>query len=236
MPLSPNRYSPRTISPSVDKRKPTPKHVLLIDNQPVCHHGLERIFNHSNEFSFNGFASSLDDAIQPIQEPDIVALDIAVPKCRGIAAIKDLKRRFSQSVILVITSHDEILFAERCLKAGANGYLMKTAPKEAFIKAFQAIAKGHLHVSDRIRSRILDRVNQHSSEIDETPHVELLSDRELLIVHHISQSKNNQEIAHELQISRKSIESHRSRIKSKLKLDSPNELIRFAMCLRSSLG
>jgi DNA-binding NarL/FixJ family response regulator len=220
----------------VDKRKPTPKHVLLIDNQPVCHHGLERIFNHSNEFSFNGFASSLDDAVQPIQEPDIVALDIAVPKCRGIAAIKDLKRRFSQSVILVITSHDEILFAERCLKAGANGYLMKTAPKEAFIKAFQAMAKGHLHVSDRIRSRILDRVNQHSSEIDETPHVERLSDRELLIVHHISQAKNNQEIAHELQISPKSIQSHRSRIKSKLKLDSPNELIRFAMSLRSSLG
>lgn len=94
------------------------------------------------------------DAVQPKQEPDIVAIDIAVAKCKGIASIKDLKRRFTKSVILVITSHDELLFAERCLKAGINGYLMKTASKEALIKASHDIAEGHLHVSDRIRSRL----------------------------------------------------------------------------------
>lgn len=178
----------------------------------------------------------MDDAVQPKQEPDIVAIDIAVAKCKGIASIKDLKRRFSKSVIFVLTSHDELLFAERCLKAGANGYLMKTASKEALIKAFHEIAGGHLHVSDRIRSRILNRVSGHSTEPDDTSNVDRLSDRELLIVQHISQSKNNQEIANELQISQKTIESHRSRIKFKLELDSPNELIRFAMQLRSALA
>ncbi|MGK0241283.1 MAG: DNA-binding NarL/FixJ family response regulator [Candidatus Pelagisphaera sp.] len=220
----------------MDKRNHTPKHVLLIDDHPVCRHGLERIFNNSNEFSFDEFSTSVDDAVQPKQEPDIVALDIAIAKCKGIASIKDLKRRFPKSAILVITSHDELLFAERCLKAGANGYLMKTASKEALIKAFHEMAEGHLHVSDRIRSRILNRVSGYSSELDETPHVDRLSDRELLIVQHISQSKNNQEIAQELQISQKTIESHRSRIKSKLELDSPNELIRFAMRLRTALA
>lgn len=220
----------------MDKRNRTPKHVLLIDDHPVCQHGLERIFNNSNEFSFDGFATSVDDAVQPKQEPDIVAIDIAVAKCKGIASIKDLKRRFTKSVILVITSHDERLFAERCLKAGANGYLMKTASKEALIKAFHDIAEGHLHVSDRIRSRILNRVSGHSTELDDTPHVDRLSDRELLVLQHISQSKNNLEIANELQISQKTIESHRSRIKFKLQLDSPNELIRFAMRLGSALA
>ncbi|MGY8696855.1 MAG: response regulator transcription factor [Verrucomicrobiia bacterium] len=188
----------------MDKRNHKPKHVLLIDDHPVCRHGLERIFNNSNEFSFDEFSTSVDDAVQPKQEPDIVALDIAIAKCKGMA--------------------------------GANGYLMKTASKEALIKAFHEMAEGHLHVSNRIRSRILNRVSGYSSELDETPHVDRLSDRELLIVQHISQSKNNQEIAQELQISQKTIESHRSRIKSKLELDSPHELIRFAMRLRTALA
>ena len=218
----------------MDTRNHKPKHVLLIGDQPVCRHGLERIFNGTSEFAFDGFATNLEDAIVSNREPDIVAIDIAVAKCQGIAAIKRLKRRFSKSVVLVITSHDENLFAERCLKAGANGYLMKTAPESELVKAFRDVASGRIHVSDRIRSRILSRVTSRHSDQDEL-NFDRLSDRELLIVHHISQSKNNQEIANELQISTKTIETHRSRIKSKLQLGSPNDLIRFAMRLQTAL-
>lgn len=218
----------------MDNLNNKPKHVLLIDDQPVCRHGLERIFNDIIEFSFDGFASSMEDAIIPIREPDIVAIDIAIANCKGIAAIKDLKRRFSKSVILVITSHDELLFAERCLKAGANGYLMKSASEALLVKAFRDVAHGHLHVSERIRSIILSRISGKKTDIEKL-HFDRLSDRELLIVQHISQSKNNQEIAKDLQISTKTIESHRSRIKSKLELGSPSELVRFAMRLQTAL-
>lgn len=217
----------------MDTNSKSPKRVLLIDNQPVCRHGLERILKDFEEFSFEGFAKSLEEALAPPSPPDIIALDIVVAKSQGIAAIKDLKRRFPRAVVLVVTAHDEILFAERCLKAGANGYLMKTAPMTDLIQAFRDVSKGALHVSQRMKTRMLNRIAGEACETEQV-RFDRLSDREILIVQHIGQSLNNQEIANELQISVKTIESHRSRIKSKLELSSPNELIRYAMRLKGS--
>ncbi len=218
----------------MDIQTDKPKRILLIDDQPVCRLGLERILRDFDEFTFDGYASSLEKALAPSRSPDIIAIDIETAKSRGVSAIKDLKRTFPKAVILVITSHDEILFAERCLKAGAQGYLMKTAPKTALVQAFKDVSHGHLHLSDRMRARMLGRLN---GETDDTNTVDFdrLSDRELLIVQHIGQSRNNREIANQLHISVKTIESHRSRIKSKLSLHTPNELIRFAMRLQDSM-
>ncbi|MCH6255553.1 response regulator transcription factor [Puniceicoccaceae bacterium K14] len=207
--------------------------ILFIDEQPICGYGLKRILSSNQNFHVEGMVDHLSD-LRSHYRPDIIALEISVAKSKGIAAIKDLRRQFPSTNVLVFTGHDELLFAERCLKAGARGYLMKSAPESEIVKAFKSVASGNLYISERLRSRILNRISGNSSEEEMHNCIDQLSDRELLIVQHIGQSKNNQEIASELQISIKTIESHRSRIKSKLQLSSPNELVRYAMRLHNS--
>ena len=164
------------------------------------------------------------------QRPDLIILDISAAKSKGIASIRELKHRFPNAPILVLTSHDESLFAERCLKSGASGFVMKTAGPEAILQAIRGVASGELHVSELVKTLMLRRLsNPRSNEIGGG--FDRLSDRELLIVEQIGLSKNNKEIAQELQISVKTIESHRSRIKAKLQLDSPQDLMRYAMRL-----
>ncbi|MEM9159697.1 MAG: response regulator transcription factor [Verrucomicrobiota bacterium] len=218
----------------MDRKKRLLKRILLIDEQPVCKDGLEHILEDSADFHLQSFCSSLDDLTNDLpNKPDLIAIDISVARSKGIAAIRELKTRFPLGYILVLTGHDEVLFAERCLKAGAKGYLMKTANKDELINALKNVAEGNLHVSERMRARMLTRLSGLSGSQDEVD-FDRLSDRELLIVQHIGQSKNNKEIANELQISIKTIESHRSRIKSKLQLSSPNELVRYAMKLQKA--
>lgn len=209
-----------------------PKKILLIDEQPICRSGLESLLNESTPFTLLGFSTSLDGVEPSSISPDIIAIDIVVAKAKGIGAIKDLKRKFSSTSIVVVTSHDETLFAERCLRAGAKGYLMKTASLSELIQALSDVSKGRLYLSPKMRALILNRMSGHEAERSRS-RFERLSDRELLIVQHISQSLDNREIAKQMKISIKTIESHRSRIKSKLELSSPSELVRFAMRLQN---
>ncbi len=208
------------------------KQILLIDEQPICRSGLESLLTESKSFALLGYSNTLE-GIEPVSiSPDIIAIDIVVAKANGIGAIKDLKRKFPNASILVTTSHDEMLFAERCLRAGAQGYLMKTAPLTELIQALSDVSTGRLYLSPKMRTLILNRMSGHEAERGRS-RFERLSDRELLIVQHISQSMDNREIAKQMKISIKTIESHRSRIKSKLELSSPSELVRFAMRLQN---
>lgn len=97
------------------------KQILLIDEQPICRLGLENILFESDEFELAAFISSVEESLLNACNPDLVLIDIVVDKSRGIGVIKDLKRRYASAPILVATSHDETLFAERCLRAGAKG-------------------------------------------------------------------------------------------------------------------
>jgi len=221
-----------TLFISVEQQANDPKKVLLIDEQPVCREGMESLFKKTNRFTLLGFSSVLDHLDSSPISPDIIALDIVVAKSNGIGAIKDLKRKFANAPILVVTSHDESLFAERCLRAGAKGYVMKTASLDDLMQAFNEISGGRLYLSSKMRGLILNRMSGHEAERTRS-RFERLSDRELLIVQHISQSMDNREIAKQMKISIKTIESHRSRIKSKLELSSPSELVRFAMRLQN---
>ncbi len=190
------------------------------------------MFNETSQFSLLGFSTRLEGIDPSAINPDVIALDIVVARSNGIGAIKELKRKFPSAPILVVTSHDESLFAERCLRAGAQGYSMKTAPLDDLMQAFSEVSQGKLYLSPKMRARILSRMSGHEAERSSS-RFERLSDRELLIVQHISQSMDNREIAKQMKISVKTIESHRSRIKSKLELSSPSELVRFAMRLQN---
>lgn len=217
----------------MDIQTNTSRSILFIDEQPICGYGLKRILSSNPDFHIEGTVNYLS-GLRDHYNPAIIALEISVAKSKGIAAIKDLRRQFPGAGVLILTGHDELLFAERCLKAGSKGYLMKSAPETEVIKAFNAVASGNIYISERLRSKILNRISGNTIEEEIHNCIDQLSDRELLIVQHIGQSKNNQEIASELQISIKTIESHRSRIKSKLQLSSPNELVRYAMRLHNS--
>lgn len=218
----------------MEKKNSHRKLVLSIDESPVYGHGMSRILSQNAEFEFLGQVETIDAALNlPGDEPEIIALDLSVAKCQGIAAIKELLCRYPSAAVLILTAHDEVLFAERCLKAGARGYLMKTSAPAQVIEALGDVALGNLHVSELLRSQMLQRLSGKSG-VGFASEFDRLSDRELLIVQHIGQSKNNKEIAHELQISVKTIESHRSRIKAKLRLTSPNELVRYALKLQNA--
>ena len=210
----------------------SPKNILLIDEQPICRLGLESLIEQYPQFNLLGFATKLDDVEPSSISPDVTAIDIVVAKTNGIGALKDLKRKFSHASILVVTSHDESLFAERCLRAGAQGFSMKTAPLEELIQALDDVSRGRLYLSSKMRNLILNRMSGHEAGRSRSL-FERLSDRELLIVQHISQSMDNREIAKQMKISIKTIESHRSRIKSKLELSSSSEMARFAMRLQN---
>lgn len=193
---------------------------------------MESLIEQYPQFNLLGFATNLEGVEPSSISPDVIAIDIVVAKTNGIGAIKDLKRKFSNASILVVTSHDESLFAERCLRAGAQGFSMKTAPLEELIQALDDVSSGRLYLSSKMRTLILNRMSGHEAERSRS-RFERLSDRELLIVQHISQSMDNREIAKQMKISIKTIESHHSRIKSKLELSSPSELVRFAMRLQN---
>ena len=207
------------------------RNVLIVDEQPVCYEGLRRILSRSREFRIVGHARSISESRNYALETDIAIIDISAAKPQGVASIRELRNELRDVPLLILTSHDELLFAERCLKCGARGYLMKTASHNEILTALHSVANGNLHISDRVRSHMLKRLNGQYSDPNYFD-LDRLSDRELLIVQHISQSKNNKEIADELKISVKTIESHRSRIKSKLKLSNASDLVRLAIKLQ----
>lgn len=208
----------------------SPKAILLVDAQPVCRHGVERLISKLPSLQIAAQANDLAEALAlPPDGIDLVIFDLAAARSKGISALRDLKLHFRGATLFVLTTHDERLFAERCLKAGASGYLMKSAPLDEIRDAIAKSAAGQLHVSDRLKALMISRLTNPRRE--DGPAFDRLSDKELLIVQQIGLSKNNKEIARELQISVKTIESHRSRIKTKLRLGTPQELMRYAIRL-----
>lgn len=208
-----------------------PTRVLVIDEQPIYRYGLEELFRNSDDFEVCGFANAINGVVPSIEPPDIIALDIVVDKSNGIGAIKELNRRFPRASVLIASSHDERIFAERCLRAGAKGYVMKTAPIEEHLEAFKYLTEGNLYLSPNMKRGLLNRMSGHEAT-DSSALFNRLSNRELLIIQHIGESMDNREIAKQMKISVKTIESHRSRIKSKLELSSPGELVRIATRLK----
>lgn len=205
------------------------KKILLIDDQPVCYLGLHRILKNSPNYEISFCADSIPESLNP-SSIDLVILDICTAKGKGLSVIKEIKHRFTRAPLLILTSHNESLFAERCLKSGAYGFVMKTASEDTILHAIEEVTNGSIYVSSQVKSLMLNRLGKNDSGSTYSG-FERLSDRELLVVEQIGLSKNNKEIAKELQINIKTIESHRSRIKAKLRLGSAQELMRYAMKL-----
>ncbi len=199
---------------------------MLVDDHPIVRHGLRQLIDQEDDMEVGAEAGDADSALREVElhQPDILIVDIHLGGTNGIDLIKNIRARIGNIPILVISLHEESLFAERALKAGANGYIMKRELTDKIMFALRKVLSGEMYVSDSILSKILHKVSvggvrETKSDMD------FLSDRELDVFRLIGQGYTTRQIADQLHLSIKTIETYRTRVKEKLNLQSTNELL-----------
>jgi DNA-binding NarL/FixJ family response regulator len=202
--------------------------VLLVDDHPIVRQGLTQLINQEQDLAVCGHAEDANGALHAIAayRPDIVILDISLNGPDGLDVLKDIRMRDEALPVLVLSMHDESLYAERALRAGANGYIMKQEATERVLQAIRRIRGGEVYVSDRIAKRLLRQVV--SSPAPGKSPMEALTDRELAVFRLIGKGRGTREIADELYISVKTVETYQAHIKEKLSLKNARELVQHA--------
>jgi DNA-binding NarL/FixJ family response regulator len=202
--------------------------VLLVDDHPIVRQGLTQLINQEPDMTVCGQAEDGHGVLRAIavHKPDIVILDISLNGPDGLAVLKDIRMSHAALPVLVLSMHDESLYAERVLRAGANGYIMKQEATERVLEAIRSIRRGEVYVSDRIARRLLRQVV--SSPADGKPPMEALTDRELAVFRLIGKGRSTREIADDLHVSVKTVESYQAHIKEKLSLRNSRELVQHA--------
>ncbi|HTV40900.1 MAG TPA: response regulator transcription factor [Candidatus Sulfotelmatobacter sp.] len=203
--------------------------VLVLDDQPLVREGLIRIINREKDLTCCGAVESIASARYEVaaHEPDLVLMDILLPDGCGLDFIKYLSLEHPSVPVLVVSQCDETLYAERVLKAGARGYLMKNHATSAIPAAIRAVLAGELHVSPKIAALALHQMAGRKSGVQRDGPGNL-TDRELQIFQLLGAGVNTRDIAGKLHLSIKTIETHRENIKRKLKLSSAADLIRYS--------
>ena len=214
------------------KKKPTstaPKKVLLVDDHPIMRQGLALLISSDPGFVICGEAETAAQALEAARttKPDIVLTDITLPGKNGIELIKDLLAMYPGLPVLVLSMHDESMYAERVLRAGGRGYVMKQEGGQKLLDAIRRVLAGGIFVSDRMSANILEIFSGHRDESSGSP-VSRLSDREFEVFQLIGQGRSTKEIAASLNLSAKTVEVHRLNIKQKLDIHTAGELIHYA--------
>ena len=204
--------------------------VMVVDDHPVMREGLTRIINLERDLHVCGEASTADQALKdiPVFKPDIIILDLTLTASNGLDLIKDMKLRSLKSLILVLSMHDESLYAERALRAGAKGYIMKQEASAEILKAIRLILAGEIYLSEKMSAKMLHKMADNKSDGKSLPEGSL-SDRELQVFQLIGQGRSTHDIAELLHISVKTVESYRGHIKVKMDLKNAHELTQHAV-------
>ena len=205
--------------------------ILIVDDHPMMRQGLAQLVNNEPDLAVCCEAENAHQALAAIDKarPDLVLADITLPDKGGIELIKDIQAMHPGLAVLVISMHDESLYAERVLRAGGRGYIMKQEGGKKLMEAIRQVLSGQIYVSEKMSARILESFSgRRSPGADKSP-VENLTDREFEVFQLIGQGKGTRQIAEKLHLSVKTVEVHRVNIKTKLKLESATELIRFAV-------
>jgi len=207
-----------------------PTRVLLVDDHPIVRQGLARLISQEEDLDVCGEAGDVPGAIQAVNDlhPDIVVADLSLNEGSGIDLIKTLRTQSPEIPILVLTMHEESFYAERALRAGARGYLTKQEASEKILTAVRQVVRGELYVSDRLSPKLLQRLITGAPDSDD-PLVSRLSDRELQVFLLIGEGRGTQEIADQLNLSVKTIETYRAHLKEKLDLKDARELVQYAI-------
>jgi len=202
--------------------------VLIVDDHPIVRRGLADLIGSRADLEICGEADGVAEALRQVEAapPDLVLVDLTLRGGHGLKLIEAIADRHPQVKALVSSMHDESLFAERALRAGASGYISKQEPPERLIEALRQVLRGEIYLSPRMAGRLLHRVTSGEA-LDKTP-VESLSDRELEVFQMIGQGQTTKQIAQTLSLSHKTVEAHREKIKAKLCLKNSSELSRHA--------
>lgn len=203
--------------------------IFIVDDHPIMRQGLALLINHEPDLEMCGEAADARAALSGVLEskPDLVIIDISLPGKNGLELIKDLKASADRVLMLVHSMHDESLYVERVLRAGAHGYIMKQEGGKKVMDAIRKVLRGEIYVSPEMSGKILEIFSGRRPS--STDPVEALSDRQFEIFQIIGQGKGTRAIAEGLNVSVKTIDAHRAHIKEKLGLKSGNELVRFAV-------
>jgi DNA-binding NarL/FixJ family response regulator len=231
---SPSRARQAVNEPAItaNKRKESPrKRIFLVDDHPMMRDGMGRLIDSEPGLMCCGGAKSAEEAVSEIPRctPDLVITDITLPKRSGLELIKDLAATNPEIPVFVYSMHDESFYAERALRAGAKGYLMKEAGSEKMLEAIRHVLAGEISVSPAIASKILKVFSAPQPRGGSHSPVENLTDREFDVFQLIGQGKSTKEIAAQLHLSHKTVAVHRGHIKEKLSLTSSSELVHQAI-------
>jgi len=204
--------------------------ILIVDDHPIVRQGLAELVNHENDLAVCGQAEDAHQAMKAIKElrPEMAVIDISLKETSGIELIKDINVRYPKLPVLALSMHDESLYAERALRAGAKGYIMKAEATEKVITAIRKILNGEIYVSDKMAAKMVRQLVGGRTEISTSP-VERLSDRELEVFHLIGKGYGTRQISERLHLSMKTIETYRAHIKEKLNLANAAELLQYAI-------
>jgi len=214
------------------KKSPSDKtRIFIVDDHPLLRKGLSELINQESDMMVVGEADDAPSGIKGITtiKPDLVIVDISLKSMNGLELIKNIKVLDPSIQVLVLSMHDESVYALRVLKAGAKAYVMKQEMVDKVMEAIRRIRAGKVFVSDRVATQMLRTVVDGGDPGRNSP-VDSLSDRELEIVALIGNGTATREIAEKLHISIKTVESHRAHIKDKLKLENATQLVQF--CVR----
>jgi DNA-binding NarL/FixJ family response regulator len=204
--------------------------VFVVDDHPIVRQGLALLINREQDLVVCGEAEDAQSAMQSVNavRPDIMVVDISLSGPDGLDLLKDVRMRHPDLPVLILSMHDESIYAERALRAGAQGYIMKQEATEKVLVALRRILSHEIYVSERIANRMLQRyIGSPSSE--RASSVADLTDRELEVFRLIGEGHSTRQIAEELHISVKTVESYQAHIKEKLSLRTARELVQHAI-------
>jgi DNA-binding NarL/FixJ family response regulator len=203
--------------------------VLLVDDHPIVRQGLALFIDREPDLTVCGQADDASSALKAVRNsiPDFVVLDISLDGPDGLELLKAIRAEYPKLPVLVLSMHDESLYAERALRAGANGYIMKQEATEKVLTAIRQILGGDVYLSDRLTKRMLQQFANGS--VSPCDPLSKLSDRELEVYRLIGTGHGTRQIADELHVSAKTIESYQAHIKEKLSLRNARELVQNAV-------
>jgi DNA-binding NarL/FixJ family response regulator len=220
----------------VARKKPSNKtddnktKILIVDDHPIVRQGLTELINQEEDLVVCEQAEDATEAMGFIKKlkPDMAIVDISLKETSGMELIKDIKVQYPNLVILALSMHDESLYAERALRAGARGYVMKAEATEKVVTAIRKILSGQIYVSDKMAAKMVRKLVGGGPDVGVSA-IERLSDRELEVFHLIGQGYGTRQIAERLHLSIKTIETYREHIKEKLNLADASELLQYAI-------
>ena len=204
--------------------------IVIVDDHPIVRQGFEQLLEQEPDLRVLGGAEDAQGALELIrrQVPDVVLVDLSLKNSSGLELIKDLVALYPGIAILVVSLHDEDVYAERSLRAGARGFIMKAEATENVLTAVRQVLKGEIYLSERMKSKMLEKMTSGPPRSSDSL-IDGLSDREIEVFELMGEGMKNQAIASKLHISIKTVETYKSHLKTKLRLKDSTELMQRAV-------